>query len=144
MSNDLKDVALVVQQTTASSEPCQHYITNTLKLRIRSWLNYAKTPQQLAQWIEEPTTWLLEQWEYLAQHEPFVHASKAIDVRPVQQQANEASPIGVYVRGHEADLPRMVRKPQRLQIPRDCINALSGSLNQLSMLQSEREQHKPN
>ena len=64
-----------------------------------------------------------------------------MDMRPFQQQANEASPrakVGVYVRDHKADLPRMSRKPQRLEIARDCINALSVSLNRVSMLQ-----HKP-
>ena len=60
--------------------------------------------------MDERTAWLLKQCEYLAQHEAFVHAWKAIDMRPVQQQANEASPrakVGVDVRGHKADLPRI-------------------------------------
>ena len=47
------------------------------------------------------TARLLEQCEYLAQYGAFVRARKAIDMRPVQQDANEASlsPRSEYMSG---------------------------------------------
>ena len=54
MSNELVDVALVVQQTMAPGEPCQHYNTEIVDLRVQSRLSYAKALQQIAQRIEEP------------------------------------------------------------------------------------------